>query len=74
MRNKHTLKRRIALPIAATILGTIHASTTKDPKISIAVVVKANNEFAIDLYQRECAEAGNLFHQRRRAPGVRGCE
>src|SRR5438876_4240681 len=62
MKIKHALKQKIALLVAAAILGTAHASTAKDAKSSIAPVVKGNTAFAMDLYQRERGEAGNLFY------------
>jgi serine protease inhibitor len=61
MKIKHALKQMTALLVAAAIPGTALASTAKDAKNSIALVVKGNNAFAIDLYQRERGEAGNLF-------------
>ena len=61
MKIEHALRQKIALLVAAAILGTAHASTTKDAKSSIASVVKGNTGFAIDLYQRQRGEAGNLF-------------
>lgn len=61
MQLKHTLKQKLAWLVAATTLGTTHASTTGDAKNSIATLVKRNTAFAVELYQREAAGADNLF-------------